>query len=485
MKARRFAMVLALATVAGATLAACGGGDAKRSPASSASTTEAGTASGGDKVEITGRSSGGGSSVAVGFSGAVDGTRPPAGLTVTGKARLTVKADEAFVVFTSVGQSSGPGGPAPLSEREQDDVRTALAALGVAKEDVSFESDFRFGPFPTISVRTDVNTVKERADAILDAIGDVVGQSQQQGVRFGLKDCEASMAPLRRDAFKQAEEKAKSLASAASLSVSRPIALSESRQPSPYGPVSEDPCQPLAGLGGGKGGGPVQGADAPAEVTLTLDLIVTFALGADTAGSGLSAIGTGTVTAVADEAYVVVFIEQFGPNGPKPIEPKDRQALLASLKALGIAETDIEFVSSPFGGPSLVSVETDVTDLARRADDIADAIEDIFGRSNNRGLRFSHSACEELKGEAQKLAVAQAKKQASSLAESTGVKLASIASVTESVIANVYGPSPIDPCAEDIDSQAFNGYGYGTLVPFDAKPEVKVPATVQVTYRIE
>ncbi len=482
MNARRTILVLALATVAGAVLAACGEGTLPK--ATSTAGQGAGTADGSGKAEITDRSSSGGSSVAVGVAGSFDAGRPPAGLTVTGRAQATVDADDAFVVFTANAQVSGPGGPAPLTERAQDDVRAALAAIGVAKEDVSFESDFRFGPFPTISVRTDVKTVKERADAILDAIGDVVGQPQQQGVRFGVKDCEAKMAPLRRDAFKQAEEKAKSLASASELTVGRPVALSESRQPSPYGPPVDDPCQPLTGVGV-KGGGPVQTADSPAEVTLTLDLVVTFALGAETAGAGLSATGTGTVTAVADEAYVVVFIENFGPTGPKPIEARDRVAVFASLKALGIEEADIEFVSSPFGGPSLVSVEIDVTDLERRADDIADAIEEILGRSNNRGLRFSHSACEELKGEAQKLAVTQAKKQASALAESTGVKLGGIGSISESLVANIYGPPQTDPCAEDADSQALSGYGYGLLLPFDAKPEVKVPATVVVTYRIE
>jgi uncharacterized protein YggE len=397
---------------------------------------------------------------------------------------LTVKADEAFVVFASAPNISGPGGPAPLSERQQADVVAALAGLNVAKEDINFESDFRFGPFPTITVKTSIEGLAGRADEILDAIGDVIGQPQQQGVRFGVKDCEAAMAPLRREAFAQAEEKAKSLAAAGSLTVGRPVALSENRQQSAYGPVLDDPCQPASGVIG-KGGGPIQAVDATPEVALSLSLTVTFSIGAETPGAGLLSVGTGTVTAVADEAYVVVFIEQFGGNGPKPVESKDRKAVLAALKALGVPEADVEFVSSPFGGPSLVSVEIDTIDLARRADDVADAIEEVLGRSNNRGLIFSHSACEELKGEARKLAVDHAKKQAGSMAETIGVKLAGITSVTEAALTNFYGPPQLDPCAESLETLALNGYGYGGLSPFDAKAEVKVPASIQVTYRIE
>lgn len=60
---------------------------------------------------------------------------------------------------------------------------------------------------------------------------------------------------------------------------------------------------------------------------------------------GLTVSANGSVTVAADEAYVVIILqeERYGPFGPAPINPEDQVELKQSLTGLGFEEDAIEF----------------------------------------------------------------------------------------------------------------------------------------------
>ena len=410
----------------------------------------------------------------------------PYGLTVRDTASATVPADDAFAIALYYPRNAS--GPFPrLAAGDEAKLRAALAAAGFPDKDVAVSASSQFGPQTFIRVRVGVLDVVAGAKKVSDAIAESIGRAEQEGVQFALKDCPAVLAPIRAEAFKRVEARAKALSLAANVKLGAVVALSDAPAANLYGPPVADPC--ADGLDFGLKGYPTfLPADSPADVVLTADLSVTYLL-ADAPqivkDDGVVVVGTGKAKAKADEAYVIIFAEINGPRGPIPIAQRDRKDILDKLAALGVKEADVEFVSNANGGPSLVSVETkDLANLAKFADDVSDAVEEVLGQSSNKGVTFTHSECELVRDEARKAAVLDARLRAKALSAAADLKIGDLRAVSEGTAVNPYGPPLVDACSEDLSQLAIYGYGGAALQPFNAAPEFEVQSTVAATFAL-
>ncbi|MPZ49512.1 MAG: DUF541 domain-containing protein [Dehalococcoidia bacterium] len=226
-------------------------------------------------------------------------------------------------------------------------------------------------------------------------------------------------------------------------------------------------------------------------VRLSLDLTVTYAIGSDPApgadsGARLTAGGSGSATAKANEAYIVVLIpSQSGPFGPQPFASKTRDELLEAIRDLDIDEEDIEISNSLLGGPVIVSVELSIDELTDKGEEVIDAVEEVVGNSQSHGAWFSHSNCAAVLDEAREQAIEDAHRNAEALAAAAGFELGDLAALTESQTQpSPYGPRQ-NPCSDDLSTVIGVGGPYGAgLVALDAEPEITVATTVTVTYSI-
>jgi uncharacterized protein YggE len=319
----------------------------------------------------------------------------------------------------------------------------------------------------------------------------VLGRAQS-GVRFGLSDCGPALMPLRERALAKTREDAEAFAGLASLTLGPIIAASESRMSQfygPYGPAGPDPCNPEAAI---PLAGPVPNSllpfDAAPEVQLDLSMTVTYGLAdVEGRGVGLSATGVGSATARADEAYVIVAIEQrYGPSGPEPLSRDQRDEVIEKLRDLDIDEDDIEIESPFFSGQMVVSVDVALDRLPDIGEEIVDAVEDVLGRSNVQGVVFSHTNCQAVLAEARKQAFGDASARAEALAGTAGVTLGGLLSIADSgPPPSPYGPQEM-PCSEDLARRISLGGPYqGDVKPFDAEAVMTVSTTVSAVYAIE
>ena len=409
----------------------------------------------------------------------------PRGLSVTGGASATLQADQAFAVVLLSPRPTGPAPQFQLDPRDREEILSALDGLGIGKERVSFDTDLRFGPFTSVSVEVPVGALQDEGKRIIEAIERVAGRAQATGARFGLAECNAAIAPLRRSAFEAAEARAREMASAASVALGPLVSISEATPASPYGPAVEDPCGAASALAKTSPSGGLVPLDSPPEVKVSLNVSLTYAIGDGEAGSALTVSGGGSATARPNEGYIVVLAEQVsGPFGPTPLSAKDRKEVVEKLTALGIDRDDIEIETPAFGGPAVVSVEVAPGDVRALGEKVLDAVEDVLGRAQNSGVYFSHTNCLAVLAEAQKQALVDAQRRGTALAEAAGFNLGPLVAMTESAAQ----PNPysglIDPCSEDL-SRVVIGSPYGIqLRPFDSEPELEVQATLAVTFAL-
>lgn len=479
---------IGLAALAAASLLACGEGNTGRSTGDSEG--PAGSPSqGGPGPEILSRSRGGG---AVQVYPAGPGVPTPGvqGLTMTDSARDIIPADRTTAVATFLprGATGGPG--ALLSQSELDALRAALTAAGFAGQDVDIQNSGNFGPYVVVRVEIPTASRVEAAGRVFAAIESSVGKPEQTGVSFGLADCSVALGSLRREAFERAEARARSTADSLGLTLGAVTAVSETQPPAIYGPPEPDPCQPSSSayIYGPKTFGPFDPPGSTAEVAVTIQMTVTWALnsaGASTAPAGMTVSGLGRVRAKADEAYVVILLEpNYGPSGPVAISSRDRDAILDGLKDLGYDEDDISMSVSNYGNANVVSVEvTDLSNLVRAGRDIRNAVEDVVGRVQQSGALFTHSRCDVAVAEATGEAIADAEDRVAALARSAGRTAGDLVAVTEVAAFNPYGPPAPDPCGSDV-AQAVGIYG-GQLPPFDAPAEFEVSASVIATFTMQ
>jgi hypothetical protein len=407
------------------------------------------------------------------------------GVTVQHAHSETVDADDAFAVVLIAARPTGPTPFFQVAERDRAELFSAMEALGVSREDVTIDSDFRVGPFVTISARVPFDDRAERARQVIEATERVMGRAQSSGLRLAVKDCAAALAAPRAEALRLTHEKALALADAAGLTLGRLIALSEGAVAAgPYTP--QDPCSGSP-TGVSLQGGGLLPLEAEPRVRLSVVLTASYEIerAEATLPSGLAVSGVGTVRARANEAYVVAIVESFSGPGPRTPTQRERDELVEKIGRLGVKKEDIEFGNLAIGGPLFVSIDVEPKSLPKLGEDITRAVEEVFGRSQQSGAVFTHTNCEAVKALAREEAVKVARKNGEALARATGLRISGLSLIAEGGPPSPYGP-PLDPCAEDI-SLIFvtRGYGGGVLKPFDAEPEFEVSVSVSALFAFE
>ncbi len=210
----------------------------------------------------------------------------------------------------------------------------------------------------------------------------------------------------------------------------------------------------------------------------------------------ITVVGTGKASGAPDVAHVNVGVETLGPSLQQVVDDNKTKmtALLAALKAQGIADKDIRtsnysvYVESPQPpqpavegtarrGPVTyhVSNQVDVTvrDITKLGDVLDKAV--AAGANNVYGVNFSVDDPTKLQGMARANAIADAKARAQDLAGLTGVTLGDVISVSE-VISS---PGPV--FAGAVEARA---YSAAAPVPIQTG-ELEVSMNVQVTYAIK
>jgi uncharacterized protein YggE len=232
------------------------------------------------------------------------------------------------------------------------------------------------------------------------------------------------------------------------------------------------------------GSGQLEAFDAKAEARMSVGVSVTYAIsGAPASGSParplLWAGGSATAKAKADEAYVLVLFESEDEEPTGGPTASERTRILDALDKLKVDRKNVEITSrSDYGVTTIVQVETRADGLANAGKDIVRAVEDVLGRADTSGVRFSSSGCAGLLAKARKDAVGDARQRAASLADAAGVKLGDMQSISE------FTPTGVDPCDDSIDAVLGDGYDSSPLQPFDAEPEVTLITSAQLGFAI-
>ena len=399
------------------------------------------------------------------------------GVTVTASGSVKVAVDEAYVVVIPE-QFYGPRGPEKLSSQDRADVIRNLMDIGVQEDNIEFESGRQYDS-EFISVEVQIEDLSEIGDLILDAVEVVVRRSERSGIRFNLSEesCDGALAVARQVAITRAERDSADLAEA--LGVVRSGIIGAVEYPASsfsYGPPELDRC----------GGGqfqpyetPLMPFDADPEIEVSLQMQITYGPESDQAG-GITATASGSVTATADQAYVVVIPEQFyGRSGPEPLSGQDRSDVIEALTQVGIATDDIEIIPGwqPYE-PVQISVEVEIADLPEIGERILDAVEDVLRRSENSGVRFSllEESCDAALALARWDAISQIDKSVDELAVAFGMVRGGVVGAVEYQFSDFrYGPSSADRCGGPFQEPF-------ALMPFDVEPNIDVAVQLQVTF---
>jgi len=214
-----------------------------------------------------------------------------------------------------------------------------------------------------------------------------------------------------------------------------------------------------------------------------------------TAVRTITVVGTGKASGAPDVAHVTVGVEAAGPALQAVVDDNKTKmaALLAALKAQGIADKDIRttnynvYVENPQPPQPMVEggkpgtgpvtyhvtnqVDVTVRDVAKLGDVLDKAV--AAGANNVYGVNFSVDDPTKLQGMARANAIADAKVRAQDLAGLTGVTLGDVISVSEVIS----GPTPVFAAAVEARSLA-------APVPIQTG-ELEVSMNVQVTYAIK
>ena len=461
----RMACAVALATLA----AACSGGsdsdDAADAPADAEVTAGGGTSAGASGGFL---SFDGGLSFGQGLGGGP-------GLSVRGTATGTVPADLAFVVVVPAPGDLdliGDLGDGGIGAADRKAVLDSVSALGVPRADISFTTDGGFGQ-SRVQVKLPVAQLAARGPRVVQAVERTLGRSRSSGATFSVANCEPAAGAVRKQALQQAEAQAKATAEAAKLNLGGVVTMT---QDGPARAAGSEGCPLVAG-------GQLQAFDAKPEALMSVGISVTYAIGgAPAAGSPTALLwagGSATAKAKADEAYVLVLFESEDEEPTGGATASDRTRILDGLATLKIDKKDVQITSrSDYGVTTIVQVETKADGLATGGKDIVRAVEDVLGRSDISGVRFSSSGCAGLLAKARKDAIGDARQRAGTLAEAAGVKLGALQSISELT------PTGADPCDDSVEAFLGDEYGAFPLQPFDAEPELTLITSAQLGFAI-
>ncbi|MBI5879182.1 MAG: SIMPL domain-containing protein [Chloroflexi bacterium] len=201
----------------------------------------------------------------------------------------------------------------------------------------------------------------------------------------------------------------------------------------------------------------------------------------------VSVSGIGRASAAPDIARLTIGVESLQPNAGKAVsEVNTKQAaIIAKLKALGIADKDIQTtnfsVSIDRGtqprpgadGPVSYRASNTATVVVRKLDQLGAVIDAATeaGANTIYGVSLSLSDNTAIVGDARNKAVADARAKAESLAKAAGVKLGRIISISE---AGAASPVPVFAAAE--------ARGAGGAIETG---ELTVSAQVNIVFAIE
>lgn len=200
---------------------------------------------------------------------------------------------------------------------------------------------------------------------------------------------------------------------------------------------------------------------------------------------GLTVSAIGSVTVAADEAYIVIVPEQvYSSSGLEQMTDEDRQEIREKLAEIGLPEEAVEFENLARYGPTSISVEVGLDELADKREAILDAVESVIRRYESHGVIYSltEENCEAALSLARRKAIPRAERAADDLAEALEVDRGVVIGALEyPLTSSVYELSGlnIEACGAETSSP------YPYLVPFDAEPEVEVTVGLQITYGIQ
>jgi hypothetical protein len=194
-----------------------------------------------------------------------------------------------------------------------------------------------------------------------------------------------------------------------------------------------------------------------------------FAGGASEPSGGITVNGTGSVSAVPDQAQFSLGVETTGPTAREALAANSERMrrVLAALFAAGVAKGDVQTQdvsvskSYPDNGYSADnSVSVTIHNLAK-AGAILDAASNA-GANNIYGPTLTRSDQDELQAKALREAVDDARAKARALAGAAGVQLGSVTAITENgaepmpyyadALAKRVPSAPIEPGRQDIQA---------------------------------
>ncbi len=205
----------------------------------------------------------------------------------------------------------------------------------------------------------------------------------------------------------------------------------------------------------------------------------------------ITVVGEGKVKAKPDMAQASIGVEIINPDVKQASDEaaKTMEAVLAALKAQGVADADIqtsyyniwvERPYSPEGMPSTQAiyhvsnnVQVTVRDLSKVTLVLGAAIE--AGANTINSVTFNVTDPSDLRSEARQKAVENAKTNAQELATLNGVQLGSVVSVSEVISSGAYYVSEVAA------AQGLGGGGGGPILP----GEVEVSVQLQIAYAIQ
>lgn len=204
-----------------------------------------------------------------------------AGLTVNGRGEVSLAPDVAYVTIGVHTTGSDVSQAVNANSVQVNEVMQALAAAGVAQEDMQ-TSNFSVytsqnydpvtglpGETSTYSVDNTVNvTVRDLSNmgALLDAAVSA-GANNIWGVTFDLEDKDAALTDARAMALTQAQANAQELADAAGVTLGDVISISYTDTGYYY--------PPYYGVGGG--GGAAEGTSiVPGQITVSAEVFITY-----------------------------------------------------------------------------------------------------------------------------------------------------------------------------------------------------------------
>lgn len=207
----------------------------------------------------------------------------------------------------------------------------------------------------------------------------------------------------------------------------------------------------------------------------------------------LSVSGTGEVFVAPDMATLLIGVESRADSASAAVADNNQaaQRIIATLKEAGIEAKDIQtanFSVSPVydetsyqrrEGPRIIGYQATNQVVARihDLDGLGEVLDATVGSGANRidGLNFGVDDDEEVRDEARKRAIEDARRKADTLAEAAGVKLGAIRSISEGGFS---GPIPM------YDMRASAAAPEAMAVPIE-RGQTMLSAQVQVVWEIQ